>query len=305
MKSKLLSLLLSVVTIFSVGGVYGNWSFAEGAVNSMTSSASVTMQEWIFIPEQEVNIVNKFTDILNREEECSITIGGTTYTDSFDALIAAFNNSPRANRITLHNNSYIGTMQQTGEDVQAVRDLFGDVLVSEETADEDYELMLKREPLDGRNETGLSYYMDGDHGWVEENKFYSGAEMVLFSTSWDTNEDTYDGYVIVYATVYTRYPLVDSNGNYIQATNERGRKLYYNTSTGATVTYNTGYPVYEYGEWVNISGETAYVGQAMVVDYSTADSSRSFATGTWVATESYEGLHIGATLNQIIEALTN
>ena len=80
------------------------------------------MYAWVDIPIEEVNIVQKFLNILNRKDNCDITINGTNYTNTYEALIAAFNNSPDNNSgITLHNNSFIGSMQQKGDDVAAIR----------------------------------------------------------------------------------------------------------------------------------------------------------------------------------------
>ena len=300
MKKKLLSLFWAFIIFLSVGGVYATWLYSNGLIDGSSSNIGVNVSEWDFLPEQEVDITNAFMDVLNDGVECNITINGVTYTSSYEALVAAFDNSPTSNRITLHNNSYIGTMQQTGDDALALRTLFGDVLTSEEEENADYSLMLKREPLDGDENTGQHYFMEGDHGWAEENSFYPGAEMILFSTNWESSYSY--GYVTVYATVYTKYPKTDEYGNYIYDLDENGNIQYFTYIDNYDQTITTKYPMYEYGGWERISGASAFIGQAQVVNYSTADKSKSFDTGTWRSTEEYRGLYAGATLSQIIRA---
>lgn len=300
MKKKLLSLFLAFIVFISAGKVYATWMYSGEHTDSSTSNIRVNVSEWDFLPEQEVDITNALLDVLNDGTECNIKINGVTYTSSYEALIAAFDNSPTSNRITLHNNSYIGTMQQTGDDALALRTLFGDVLTNEEEGNTDYSLMLKREPLDGDENTGQHYFLEGDHGWAEENKFYPGAEMILFSTNWEST--SYYGYVTVYATVYTKYPKTDEYGNYIYDLDEDGNIQYFTYVNNYNQTITTNYPVYEYGDWVKTSGASAFIGRAMVVNYSTADTSKSFDTGTWRSTEEYRGLSTGATLAQIIRA---
>ncbi len=306
-----LVLLLLCLIIFSATAVSATWYYADIDVMDILNYISPSMFQWVEIPDQEIDIVNHFLNLLNNKESCNVTIEGVTYTEPYDALIAAFNGSPSAyvsgKSITLHNNSYIGTMQTWGDDVKAVRDLFGDVLLDEESAATEYSLMLKREPIDGREYTGEAYYMDGDHGWTEENAFYPGAEMILFSTNWAPAETS--GYVIVYATVFTRYPLTDENGNYLYERDANGNIRYYTYETvnrwGQTVTNTTTYPIYQYGDWVKISGDEAFVGDAQVVNYSTGDATRSFATGTWRSSREYGGslsrVSLSAMVNSVVK----
>lgn len=254
------------------------------------------------LPDEQLNIMNQFIKILNGEE-CDVTINGVKYTDSYEALIAAFNNSTYgSNGLTLHNNSYIGSMQPdnangTG-DAEALKTLFGDVLENETSANSNYSLMLKREPIDGDVTTGEGYYMSGDHGWKEENQYYQGAEMILFSTSDNLNVATYTK-VTVYATVFTKYPKLDGSGNPIQKTNADGKKLYHD-ALGKEVTEDTGiYPIYETGEWVTIG---SYTGYAEAVAYSGDSGVGSFNTGTWRSTEIYGTARLGSTLQEVVQA---
>ena len=170
---KLISFMICLMLVFSATGVYAMWVYNQSNVNRVSEHLQISLPQWTDLPEQGITIANKFLNILNNKDDCNIEINGTAYTNTFDALIAAFNSSPKAwsngKYVTLHNNSYIGSMQTKGDDAAALRALFGDSLTSEEEASEDYSLMLKREALDGRNITGISYYMDGDHGWKEEN----------------------------------------------------------------------------------------------------------------------------------------
>ncbi|MBE6553270.1 MAG: hypothetical protein E7666_02895 [Ruminococcaceae bacterium] len=296
-------IFLSLLLVFSCGGVYAAWYYEAHFIDPSSADLSFTMGNWRDVPEKNIEIVDKFLHILNNKQETNIEINDVTYTDSYDALIAAFNSSPRASGITLHNNSFIGTMQQTGDDAEALRTLFGSSLLNEETQTPEYQLMLKREAIDGDTKTGMNFFMDGDHGWKEENKYYAGNEMILFSTHWKTDPEIPEGYVIVYATVYTRYPKTDENGNYLYERDQNGNIRYHTYVNQYGRTVQTNYPIYQYGEWENISGEHAFVGYAQVVAYSTGDQTRSFATGTWRSLDRYYGTPVHSTLNAIIQAI--
>jgi hypothetical protein len=296
---------MGLVLVLGCGGVYASWYYEASIVEGESLDVPISMGSWRDVPEKGVEIADKFLRILNNEEEGNITINGTTYGQSYDVLLAAFNGSPRANGVTLHNNSFIGTMQQKGDDAQALRDLFGSSLLDEETAMPEYQLMLKREPLDGNTATGMNYFMDGDHNWTEENKYYPGSEMVLFSTHWQTDTEIPQGYVLVYATVYTRYPKTDENGNYLYERDARGNILYHTYVNQYGRTVQTSYPIYQYAPWEKISGEDAFVGYAQVVDYSTGDATRSFATGTWRSLDRYYDTPLYSTLNTVVQAIKN
>ncbi len=267
---------MGFLLVFGCGGVYASWYYEASVVDGTSLEIPLTMGHWRDVPEKGVEIVDKFLNILNNQVDVTVDVNGTTYDDSYEALLATFNGSPRANGITLHNNSFIGTMQQKGDDAEALRALFGSSLLDEETAMPEYQLMLKREPLDGDDATGMNYFMDGDHGWREENKYYPGSEMILFSTHWQSDSDIPQGYVIVYATVYTRYPKTDANGNYLYERDAYGNIRYHTYVNQYGSTVQTSYPIYQYGEWENISGEDAFVGYAQVVNYSTGDADPLF-----------------------------
>lgn len=107
----------------STAGVYASWNYPNQPIAAVPDiKPTIDLYAWVDIPIEEVNIVQKFLNILNRKDNCDITINGTNYTNTYEALIAAFNNSPDNNSgITLHNNSFIGSMQQKGDDVAAIR----------------------------------------------------------------------------------------------------------------------------------------------------------------------------------------
>lgn len=292
----LISSLLACACLLSVPDMLGKYKkYTQG--NAFRIQFPV-------LPDEQLNIMNQFIKILNGEE-CDVTINGVKYTDSYEALIAAFDNSTLgSNGVSLHNNSYIGSMQPDNAngkgDAEALKTLFGNVLKDETSQNSNYSLMLKREPIDDDDTTGEGYYMSGDHKWNEENQYYQGAEMILFSTSDNLNVATYTK-VTVYATVFTKYPKLDGSGNPIQKTNADGKKLYHDAD-GTEVTEDTGtriYPIYETGEWVTIG---SYTGYATVAPYSSSTSVGSFDTGQWRSTEIYGTAGLGSTLQEVVQA---
>lgn len=288
------SVLFGATALFSLPDVVGKYNLEK--------QGNAFRVQFPVLPDEQLTIMNRFTKILNGEVECNLTIGGKTYTNSYDALIAAFDNSPtkysssEQKYITLHNNSYIGSMQTgEGEDVTALTTLFGGILESQGSA---YSLMLKRDPLDGEEVTGEGYYLSGDHGWIGENQYYKGAEMALFSTSETLYPVNNSKYPTVYVTVFTKYPKLDQNGKEIQARNADGALLFHNEK-GEVVTDSTGvYPIYETGDWEVIG---SYTGTAQNVKYSTNSRVGSFDTGTWKSSEVYGTAAIGSTLPTVVQ----
>ena len=338
MKLKLIALLLVILIAASSVGVFATWQYAVtdlGLITPLSTLLNPTMTPWNDFPEDQLTVAEKFHAILNSdvETDTSITVNGTEYTDSFEALIAAFENSATNGSISFHNDSYIGSMQTTGEDAEAIISLFGDALKTEQGKNEYYDVMIKRENLDGNTTTGLGYYMNGDHGWHEENKYYMGTEIVLFSTNEEIPK--YNAYyrqnVTVYATVYTRKPVYDTSGNPVQKTftDDTGtypvyhyvynsgtvngyeaevykkNNAYYSVEDSSYVAGSTAtvYEVYDYSgsEWTEIG---YYTGEAMVVNYSSGSSIPSFDTGQWRNTEDY-GYGTGLTLAQCVHNTLN
>ena len=337
-KLKLIALLLVILIAASGVGVFATWQFAVSdlsLIEALVAHLDVGMTPWTDFPEDQLTVAERFHTILNSEIEIdgSITINGEEYTDPFEALVAAFENSATNGTISFHNDSYIGSMQSSGEDADAIIALFGDALKTEQGRNEYYDVMIKRENLDGNDTTGLGYYMNGDHGWHEENKYYMGTEIVLFST----NEEIprYNAYyrqnVTVYATVFTRKPKTDADGKPIQKTYTDDTGTYpvyhyvYNSGTvnGYEVevykknneyysvedssyvsnSYATVYEIYDYtgSKWTEIG---YYTGEAMVVNYSSGSSVPSFDTGQWRNTEDY-GYGTGLTLAQCVHYTLN
>ena len=276
-------MLFGATALFSLPDVVGKYNLEK--------QGNAFRVQFPVLPDEQLTIMNRFTKILNGEVECNLTIGGVTYTNSYDALIAAFENGGN-----LHNSTYIGSMQ-TGEDedVTALKTLFGSILTSQGST---YSLMLKRDPLDGEEVTGEGYYLSGDHGWIGENQYYKGAEMALFSTS-ATLYPVYNSYYpTVYVTVFTKYPKLDQNGKEIQARNADGALLFHD-KYGNEVTGSGTYPIYETGDWEVIG---SYTGTAQNVKYSTNSSVGSFDTGTWKSSEAYGTAARSSTLAMVVQA---
>ena len=300
-------LFLTVLSLLICSSVYASWYYTQGYVSPVSDRFEGKLNTFIDLPEHSIGISDRFLMILNNDIDCNVTINSTAYDLSYDALIAALCSSPNgqdSNKkyVTLHNNSYMGTMQSKGEDMQAVRTMFGDVLVKWENETEDYQIMIKRDPLDRDDTTGVSYYMDGDHGWVVENIFYPGSEFVLFSTNWQSATGVPSGYVVVYATVYTRQPKLDADGNPIYALDAQGNIQYYSYTDKNGKFVTTSYPIYQYERWEKLNEENGYIGYAKVVNYSTGDASRSFDTGTWTSLSAYGTSSSRASLSEIVSA---
>lgn len=275
------SVLFGATALFSLPDVVGKYNLEK--------QGNAFRVQFPVLPDEQLTIMNRFTKILNGEVECNLTIGGKTYTNSYDALIAAFENGGN-----LHNSTYIGSMQTgEGEDVTALKTLFGSILTSQGST---YSLMLKRDQYDGEVETGEGDYMVDDI-W-HATKYVQGAEMALFSTSETLYPVNNSNYPTVYVTVFTKYPKLDQNGKEIQARNADGALLFHNEK-GEVVTDSTGvYPIYETGDWEVIG---SYTGTAQNVKYSTNSSVGSFDTGTWKSSEVYGTAAIGSTLPTVVQ----
>ena len=276
------SVLFGATALFSLPDVVGKYNLEK--------QGNAFRVQFPVLPDEQLTIMNRFTKILNGEVECNLTIGGKTYTNSYDALIAAFENGGK-----LHNSTYIGSMQTgEGDDVKALKTLFGSILTSQGST---YSLMLKRDQYDGEVETGEGDYML-DKIW-NTTKYVQGAEMALFSTS-ETLTPVYNRYYpTVYVTVFTKYPKLDQNGKEIQARNADGALLFHNEK-GEVVTDSTGvYPIYETGDWEVIG---SYTGTAQNVKYSTNSSVGSFDTGTWKSSEAYGTAAKSSTLATVVQA---
>lgn len=275
------SVLFGATALFSLPDVVGKYNLEK--------QGNAFRVQFPVLPDEQLTIMNRFTKILNGEVECNLTINGKTYTNSYDALIAAFENGGN-----LHNSTYIGSMQTgEGDDVKALKTLFGSILTSQGST---YSLMLKRDQYDGEVETGEGDYML-DKIW-NTTKYVQGAEMALFSTSETLTPVNNSYYPTVYVTVFTKYPKLDQNGKEIQARNADGALLFHD-EYGNEVTGSGTYPIYETGDWEVIG---SYTGTAQNVKYSTNSSVGSFDTGTWKSSEVYGTAAIGSTLATVVQA---
>lgn len=275
------SVLFGATALFSLPDVVGKYNLEK--------QGNAFRVQFPVLPDEQLTIMNRFTKILNGEVECNLTIGGKTYTNSYDALIAAFENGGN-----LHNSTYIGSMQTgEGDDVTALKTLFGSILTSQGST---YSLMLKRDQYDGEVETGEGDYML-DEIW-NTTKYVQGAEMALFSTSETLTPVNNSYYPTVYVTVFTKYPKLDQNGKEIQARNADGALLFHD-KYGNEVTGSGTYPIYETGDWEVIG---SYTGTAQNVKYSTNSSVGSFDTGTWKSSEAYGTAAKSSTLATVVQA---
>lgn len=275
------SVLFGATALFSLPDVVGKYNLEK--------QGNAFRVQFPVLPDEQLTIMNRFTEILNGEVECNLTINGVTYTNSYDALIAAFENGGN-----LHNSTYIGSMQTgEGDDVTALKTLFGSILTSQGST---YSLMLKRDQYDGEVETGEGDYML-DKIW-NTTKYVQGAEMALFSTSETLTPVNNSYYPTVYVTVFTKYPKLDQNGKEIQARNADGALLFHD-KYGNEVTGSGTYPIYETGDWEVIG---SYTGTAQNVKYSTNSSVGSFDTGTWKSSEAYGTAAKSSTLATVVQA---
>lgn len=276
------SVLFGATALFSLPDVVGKYNLEK--------QGNAFRVQFPVLPDEQLTIMNRFTKILNGEVECNLTINGKTYTNSYDALIAAFENGGN-----LHNSTYIGSMQTgEGEDVTALKTLFGSILTSQGST---YSLMLKRDQYDGEVETGEGDYML-DKIW-NTTKYVQGAEMALFSTSETLTPVNNSYYPTVYVTVFTKYPKLDQNGKEIQARNADGALLFHD-EYGNEVTGSGTYPIYETGDWEVIG---SYTGKAQNVEYSSSTSGvGSFDTGEWRSSEAYGTAAKRSTLATVVQA---
>ncbi len=312
----LLPTLLLVVSL-SVGSLYAAWSYPTN--EDIWKDESILLHNeysWKEISSEQAGISHRLQMILNKEIDEPVTINGVAYTDSDEALMAAFDyaSSNKSNSwwgsggvITLHDSSYIGTMQPTGSnantgDVEAVKTLFGESLNSELETNQHYSLMIKRENLDGNTSTGMAFYKESNYGYG--GGMQQGAEIALFSTVKPLTSAGASVEVVV--TVFAATIKTDENGNYIQKKDENGNLLYLKTNDVGTTTTRTDYPAYEY-TWTNVYDDGLFVGTATVKSYDGSSGTGSFDTSTWRSTEAYgtgsNKVNAGATLTRVVQAV--
>ncbi len=320
MKFKLLALLLSFLVIASSVEVYASWNYAEDPARNLRQNITMSLFPWLELDEEEMmSVAEKFEAILNNKIELheDIKINGVSYDTSFNVLMAAFDDS---DSINYRNDSYIGTMQDDGDDVAAVLALFDEAFAAEQKENPYYDMMLKRENVDSDVTTGISFYMNGNNGWGGENQYRQGAEVILFSTNVEITQTAINNgsFIPVHATVYTRQPTEQktytyngrkypvyhyvvndgSPSGYEVEVYKRSNRYYLTSNPTSRVNASTYYPVYDYtgNQWVKIG---SYVGAAQAVKYSANSDFNSFSTDTWLSTENY-GYGTELTLTQCV-----
>ena len=216
-KLKLIALLLVFVVVTSPVCVYASWIYVKGPPEPVDTQLDFSLFPWLELDEEEMmSVAEKFEAILNREIDIAsapIVINGASYKNTFDALMAAFDDS---DSINYRNDSYIGTMQDEGDDVAAVIALFDEAFHAEQTENPHYDMMLKRENVDSDVTTGISFYMNGNNGWSGENQYRQGCEIILFSTNVEITQEAINSgaYIPVQATVFTRQPVAQKTFTY-------------------------------------------------------------------------------------------
>ncbi len=309
---KWLLLLLPLVFSLTIGSLYAAWVYpTDSNVEQSENLLGLNEFAWKEISSEQVGISHRLQMILNEEIETAVTIAGVAYTNSGDALMAAFDNASSdrgwLGTITLHDSSYVGTMQPAGSgentgDVEAVKTMFGDSLDSELETNRHYSLMIKRENLDGNTSTGMTFFQTSNYGWG--GGISQGAEVALYSTVEPLSSSGASVEVVV--TVFSATIKTDENGNYIQKRDENGNLLYLNTNGVGTTTTRTNYPAYEY-TWENVYDDGLFVGKATVKSYDGTNGTGSFDTSTWRSTEAYGSgrnkVNAGATLAQVVQAV--
>ena len=62
---KLMALIMGLTLIFTTAGVAATFEFARLPSNPSSKKLPLRMYSWIEIPDQEIDIVNRFLEILN------------------------------------------------------------------------------------------------------------------------------------------------------------------------------------------------------------------------------------------------
>ena len=320
---KLIALLLVFLIAVTSVGVQATWLYADGSPDSVAYGLIMSMFPWTeFDKDEMMSVAEKFAAILNSELDISKTpveINGVLYDDSFEALMAAFNDS---DSINYRNDSYIGTMQEYGDDVAAIITMFDEAFAAEQRLNPHYDMMLKCQNFDNNTTTGVSFYVNGNNGYSGENQYAMGAEIVLFSTNVEITEDDLWRFIPVQATVFTRqpvgqkmhvyngvsYPVYDYVMGYWFPTGYEIEVYYrdwqyYRTEDDTPIYVDWCDPVYDYtgNDWYQIG---SYVGEAMVVYYSSGSYALSFSTDDWRSTEDY-GYGVGLSLAQCVTNTLN
>ena len=139
--------------------------------------------------------VDHFRDVLNN----------VAFDTSYETLDTAMDNRSGMNKASAV--TYIGNVSGSNSgDSATINTLFGDEFMSMDLdGDGDTEpitMMIKRENLDNREDTGCTYT------YTNYNRQYTvnGAEMTLYITAQDLSSVSSGAEISVYAAVFTKYP---------------------------------------------------------------------------------------------------
>ena len=171
------TLLCSLLLLLTIGGVFAEWSYALGGMEK-TEDFSLGLKDFAYIPEdmpeREVNLLERLSDILNKKYQTDIV------EDSLDYLL-----NETIKESWQSGAPYVGSMDKKYE-TQFLA-LFGELWAEREVS-----FILKNEDLnnDGYNEIAL----------------YSTSDPLDSTSEWPN-----DGVVCVYVSVFT--PTLDQNRN--------------------------------------------------------------------------------------------
>ena len=229
--------LLCVLLLASfVGGVFAVWTFAEDPVVSQTEAFSIGISEFDYsITEEETEEVNKtlaqkFLEILND-------------TENYNTLVTAMDDNYNGSQAWTA--SYIGNVAgSSNEDTIILADLFdGSLSLDVNGISVDVTCIIKRENIDNKNSTGVSYTVN--------RTTYRGCEMTLYLTTANFDQLSYNDYPPVYAMVFTK----DQNSDWVQI----GEEMYAGTAQVVGYVGGTTTGSFDTGTWRSLS---AYHGVA-------------------------------------------
>ena len=183
MKMKSFPLILGMAAIMTVGGVVATWEYAGEGIDSLLGNKDISLNMGTFIyteeiPDEEVTVIQRLSDILNKQYTTDIVDNSLDYLLK-ETITITWGNS---------NEPFVGSMDESK--AAQINELFGDVLESTET-DTKVSFILKSQDLNG----------DGYN------------EIAMYSTSDELDNRNYNrnGVVRVFVTVFT--PKVDAVGN--------------------------------------------------------------------------------------------
>lgn len=179
------------------------FTFKNGTAASNTSLEAVL--NFLFVVDKDSigvvvarTILDRFRDILNN----------VVAPDSYNTLDTAMNNRTGWNKAS--DVTFIGNVVGSNtSDTRTLENLFGDDTMKMDLdgdgTPEPVTIMIKRENLDGNNDTGMAYtYTDG-----RQQRTVQGAEMTIYITSQDLDSYSRGDDIVVYAAAFTKLPGAD------------------------------------------------------------------------------------------------